>query len=200
MLRARAKRIAKVFAVVLYFMFIYDMAYKIGWYAVRIAKADEVQETQETEIEVIDLHLVEEETPYIETRPLTINEYENSTSDIETLAEFLWKSPMVYESNKVALLWVVFNRIDDNTGRFANTIEEVCRNKSEFGFMSAHRYHLSEDNLRIAEQELNRWKSLKDCCYIGEHVPRTAVFCGFYDKGNSKIRLYEEIGGEPVWQ
>ena len=118
--------------------------------------------------------------------------------EVETLAEFLWKSPMYYETQKRTLLWVVFNRVDDTSGRFADDIESVCRDRREWGFMSAHRYALSDDNLRIVREEMNRWLSMKDGKYIGHHVPRNGVFCSFGGDRNRIVTVYAELGGEAL--
>ena len=141
------------------------------------------------EIEVVTLKLAPV-AEYVETRPIEIREYQLDEDEVNTLAEFLWKSPLRDESEKVKLLWVVFNRIDDNSGKFGNTIEEVVRNKGEFTFMESHRFALSMDNTRIATHELNRWYSLKDGLCIGHHVKRTGVYCGFKGDRNREVIVY----------
>ena len=150
--------------------------------------------------EVIDLIPITEPEPEAVPVPFEVEVTEHALvqKDVETLAEFLWKSPMYYETQKRILLWVVFNRIDDQTGRFADDIESVCRDRREWGFMEAHRFALSEDNLRIVREEMNRWLSLKDGKYIGKHVPRNGVFCSFGGDRNRIITVYSELGGDAL--
>ena len=150
--------------------------------------------------EPIDITIVPvptpEPIPY--TAPVEITDHYLDQQEVETLAEFLWKSPLYYESTKRTLLWVVFNRVDDRSGLFADTIEEVCRNRAEFGFMEAHRYALSEENLRIVREEMNRWLSMKDGKWVGRHCPRNGVYCGFYGDRNRQIHVYAQLGGDPL--
>ena len=150
--------------------------------------------------EPIDITIIPQPTPepIPYTAPVEVTEHYLDQQEVETLAEFLWKSPLYYESTKRTLLWVVFNRVDDKSGLFADTIEEVCRNRAEFGFMEAHRYKLSEENLRIVREELNRWKSLHDGKWVGRHVPRNGLYCAFYGDRNRSIKVYSEIGGTPL--
>ena len=150
--------------------------------------------------EPIDITIVPvptpEPIPY--TAPIEVTDHYLDQREVETLAEFLWKSPLRYESTKRTLLWVVFNRVDDKSGLFDDNIEDVCRNRAEFGFMEAHRYKLSEDNLRIVREEMNRWKSLHDGKWVGRHVPRNGVYCAFHGDRNRLIDVYSEIGGQPL--
>lgn len=165
------------------FIIFFGMVYFVLGCKILDALADE-------EIEVVTLKLAPE-AEYVETRPIEIHEYQLNETDVNTLAEFLWKSPLRSEEEKVKLLWVVFNRIDDNSGKFGNTIEEVVRNKKEFSFMESHRFTLSEDNLRIAKHELNRWYSKKDGLCIGHHVKWSGVYCGFKGDLNREVIVYD---------
>lgn len=150
--------------------------------------------------EPIDITIVPQPTPtpIRYEAPIETTDHSLNQREVETLAEFLWKSPLYYESTKRTLLWVVFNRVDDKSGLFADNIEDVCRNRSEFGFMEAHRYKLSEDNLRIVREEMNRWLSMKEGKWVGYHVPRNGLYCGFCGDRNRSIKVYSEIGGEPL--
>ena len=153
----------------------------------------------QSEPEVIDLVPIPSPTP--EPIPYTGTESTDvaiSQSDIDTLAEFLWKSPLRYEHSKRELLWVVFNRIDDNSGLFGDSIEDVCRNKREFTFMSAHRFKLSDENLRIAREELRRWLSTKLGSYVGEH--HNGVYCAFVGERNRSIEVYDKNWKEVNWE
>lgn len=149
------------------------------------------------EPEVIDLVPIPSPTP----APIPYTEkstYKQASGDVDTLAEFLWKSPLRYEHTKRELLWVVFNRIDDNSGVFGNTIEDVCRNKREFTFMDSHRYKLSDENLRIAREELSRWESKHMGSYIGES--HSGVYCSFYGDRNRSILVYDKNWEEAKWE
>ena len=150
--------------------------------------------------DVIDLVPVTVEEPEAIPCPWEpeVTEHHLNQREVDALAEFLWKSPLRYESTKRTLLWVVFNRVDDQSEKFADSIEEVCRNKHEFSFMSAHRYTLSEENIRIVREEMNRWLSLKDGNYIGRHVPRNGVYAAFCGDRNRNIKVYAELNGEPL--
>lgn len=151
------------------------------------------------ESEPIDLVPIPQATPAPIPYPGSSEvEYDLDESEVNTLAEFLWKSPLRYEHSKRELLWVVFNRIDDNSELFGDTIEEVCRNKREFTFMESHRYKLSDENLRIAREELQRWMSQKLGSYIGEH--HVGVYCSFVGEHNRSIEIYDRNWGKVKWE
>lgn len=78
-------------------------------------------------------------------------------NDAEILARLLWSSPLTNETDKRKLCWLVFNRIDDESLLFGMTVSDVVIRR-EFTFFD-HKAHLSETNLRIARDELSRWKA-----------------------------------------
>lgn len=143
-------------------------------------------------IELVPVKQAEPEAIPVPWEP-EITEHRLDQGEVEALAEFLWKSPLRYDSTKRELLWIVFNRIDDDSGLFADTIEEVCRNKREFTFMTAHRYTLSQENLKIVREEMNKWLSLKDGKWVGDHLPRTAVYFSFGGDRNRHITHIYDI-------
>ena len=151
------------------------------------------------EEEVIDLVPIPTATPAPIPYPgSTEVECDLDESEVNTLAEFLWKSPLRYEHSKRELLWVVFNRIDDNSGLFGDSIEDVCRNKREFTFMDSHRYKLSDENVRIAREELVRWHSL----HLGSHIGEchNGVFCAFVGANNRSIEVYDRDWKKVAWK
>lgn len=150
------------------------------------------------EEDVIDLVPIPSPTPAPIPCPFDVQEVTFNQSDVNILAEFLWKSPLRSEHTKRELLWVVFNRIDDDSELFGNTIEEVCRNKREFTFMESHRYKLSDENLRIAREELQRWMSQRLGSYIGEH--HVGVYCSFVGEHNRSIEVYDKNWGKVKWE
>lgn len=130
--------------------------------------------------------------------PVVIREYAHDEADVETLARLLWSSPLRGEEQKTALLWVVLNRVDDQSGLFADSIRGAVT-KSEFSFYDDGA-HLSEKNMEIAREVLNAWKSRKDGCYIGKHVPANGLYIRFTGENNRDIEVTAERGGEAlVW-
>lgn len=151
------------------------------------------------ESEPIDLVPIPQTTPAPIPYPGSSEiEYDLDESEVNTLAEFLWKSPLRYEHSKRELLWVVFNRIDDNSGLFGDSIEEVARNRREFTFMESHRYKLSEENVRIAREELLRWHSK----HLGSHIGEchNGVFCAFVGARNRAIEVYDKDWKKVAWK
>lgn len=112
--------------------------------------------------------------------------------DAEILARLLWSSPLTNEDDKRLLCWCVFNRVDDERlGVFGATIDSVVIRR-EFTFYDAKAY-LSETNLRIAKEELRRWRlyligAVKERLLPGEYV--YAAFEGHH------VNFYAQIGGE----
>lgn len=150
------------------------------------------------EEEVIDLVPIPSPTPAPIPYPGEKQEVTFDSSDVNILAEFLWKSPLRSEHTKRELLWVVFNRIDDNSGLFGDSIEEVCRNRHEFTFMTAHRFALSEENMRIAREELQRWNSK----HLGSHIGEchNGVYCSFVGERNCGIEVYDRNWKKVAWK
>ena len=130
--------------------------------------------------------------------PVEIREYAHDEADVETLARLLWSSPLRGEEQKTALLWVVLNRVDDQSGKFGDSIAEVVT-KSEFSFYD-RKAHLSEENMEIAKDVLDAWMSRKAGCYIGRHVPANGLYIRFIGESNREIEITAEPGGEAlVW-
>lgn len=131
-------------------------------------------------------------------RVVEIIEYQNPLSEIEILARLLWSSPLRDEQQKENLLWVVFNRISDQSDSFGFDIESVVT-QNEFSFYDRHA-HLSDENLRIAEETMNEWKSECDGHYVGPHVPENGLYIRFTGEHNRAIEITAERGGEAlVW-
>lgn len=130
--------------------------------------------------------------------PVEIREHVHNELEVETLARLLWSSPLRGEEQKTELLWVVLNRVDDQSGLFADSILEAV-SVSEFSFYDDDA-HLSEANLTIARDVLDAWKSRKEGCYIGRHVPANGLYIRFTGENNRDIEVTAERGGEAlVW-
>lgn len=116
-------------------------------------------------------------------------------SDVELLARLLWSSPLRSEDAKRQLVWVVLNRVDDERPMFPRTIAGNVTRK-EFTFYDRRAY-LSETNLRIAREELERWtrvlSGIED-----RPVPEGYVYLRFYGDNNRLIDLTKEIGGDAL--
>ena len=116
-------------------------------------------------------------------------------ADVELLARLLWSSPLRNEDLKRQLIWVVLNRVDDERLMFPATIAENV-NRREFTFYDKRAY-LSETNLRIAREELERWTRVLSG--IEERpVPEGYVYLRFYGDNNRMIYLMKEPGGEAL--
>ena len=94
------------------------------------------------ESDVIDLVPVKVDEPKaipapVDTRKIEIKSHEIDKEDVEILARLLWSSPLREEKYKKALCWIVFNRIDNNSGLFGDSIKE-CVNRHEFAFYDPH--------------------------------------------------------------
>lgn len=142
--------------------------------------------------EVIDLVPVKIEVPEAipapaDTREIEIRSHEIDKKDVEVLARLLWSSPLRDEKYKKALCWIIFNRIDDNSGLFGNSIQE-CVNKHEFAFYDPHA-HRSEANLSLARECINAWLSEKEGCNVGSHIGRLNVYIRFAGEDNRMIEV-----------
>lgn len=142
--------------------------------------------------EVIDLVPVKAEVPEaipvpVDTRDIEIRSHEIDKKDVEVLARLLWSSPLRDEKYKKALCWIVFNRIDDNSGLFGDSIRE-CVNQHEFSFYDAHA-HRSEANLNLARECINAWLSEKEGCNVGSHIGRKNVYIRFSGDSNREIEV-----------
>lgn len=121
-----------------------------------------------------------------------ITEHDLNQSDVDLLARLLWSSPLENEDYKRQLLWVVFNRVDDERSNlFGRTIDTVVI-KSEFAFFDSEA-HLSETNLRIVREELNRWLSYLDGNYVEIPIPRDAVYARFKGTMNRQLEVFSEL-------
>lgn len=121
-----------------------------------------------------------------------ITEHDLNQSDVDLLARLLWSSPLENEDYKRQLLWVVFNRVDDErSSLFGRTIDTVVV-KSEFAFFDS-KAHLSETNLRIVREELNRWLSYLDGNYVEIPIPRNAVYARFKGNMNRQLEVFSEL-------
>ena len=131
-------------------------------------------------------------------KKITVNEYDNDRAEIETLAKLLWSSPLRSEGEKKKLLWVVFNRIADQSNKFGFSIADVVT-AHEFTFYDDGA-HLSDENLRIANECMNAWKSEREGNYVGAHVPGEGVYIRFVGDRNRAIEVTAERGGDAlVW-
>lgn len=144
------------------------------------------------ESEVIDLIPVKVEEPKaipapVDTRDIEIRSHEIDKEDVEILARLLWSSPLREEKYKKALCWIVFNRIDNNSGLFGDTIQE-CVNRNEFTFYDSHA-HRSEANLKLARECINAWLSEKEGCNVGNHIGRLNLYIRFSGHDNRAIEV-----------
>jgi len=161
-----------------------------------VSPAALAEETEE--IQVVTIHVVPQPTPPPPPAPVEIKSFTHDADEQETLARLLWSSPLRAEEQKEALLWVVLNRVDDQTDTFGDSIADVVT-KSEFSFYDK-RAHLSETNLRIAQEVMDAWKSAKEGLYIGRHVPQNGLYIRFVGENNRQIEVTAERGGEAlVW-
>ena len=121
--------------------------------------------------------------------------HEWTEDDVELLARLLWSSPLRHEDMKRQLVWVVLNRVDDERQIFPATIRENVTRK-EFTFYDRKAY-LSETNVRIAREELERWTRVLSG--IEERpVPEGYVYLRFAGDNNRMIYLSKEIGGDAL--
>lgn len=157
-------------------------------------EAAEAEESNEEGIAVVTFHLVQEELPPPPPEPpIETKSFVHDQEEIETLARLLWSSPLRAEEAKKTLLWVVMNRVNDETDTFGDSIKTVVT-KSEFSFYDRHA-HLSETNLRIAQQVLDEWQSEQYGFYVGRHVPSNGVYIRFVGENNRGIEVTAERGG-----
>lgn len=154
--------------------------------------------TPEPSAQLVIFEIVPTPTPEPVSKPVEVIEYQNQFSEIEILARLLWSSPLRDEQQKKNLLWVVFNRISDQSNSFGFDVESVVT-QNEFSFYDRHS-HLSDENLRIADETMNEWKSERDGHYVGPHVPARGLYIRFIGEHNRAIEITAEPGGEAlVW-
>lgn len=149
-------------------------------------------------VEWIYFDVIPTPTPKPAPRLVEIVEYDNDQTELEILARLLWSSPLRDEQQKKNLLWVAFNRISDQSNSFGFDVESVVT-QNEFSFYDRHA-HLSDENLRIADETMNEWKSERDGHYVGPHVPARGLYIRFIGEHNRAIEITAEPGGEAlVW-
>ena len=159
---------------------------------VKVAEAEE--EVNEDGIQVVTIRMVEAEIPPPPPDPpIETKSFIHDTEDLETLARLLWSSPLRADEAKKTLLWVVLNRVNDPTDLFGDTIQSVVT-KSEFSFYD-RKAHLSETNLRIAQEVMDEWQSEEYGFYVGRHVPVNGVYIRFVGENNRGIEVTAERGG-----
>ena len=165
------------------------------------AKEAEAEEPEPTPypVQVVEFQLMPTPTPTVPNFVIefeeTVKEHELDPADVELLARLLYRSPLRHEDYKRELLWVVFNRIDDErAGLFGRTIQEVVI-PSEFAYLPGD-YELTEENVRIVREEMNRWMSYLDGYYVELPIPRDAVYAKFEGTKNRQLRVMAEIERE----
>ena len=124
-----------------------------------------------------------------------IKQYTLDDEDVDILSKLLWSSPLTNETYKRQLLWVVFNRILDNSGVFGDYIDTVVT-KNEFAFYD-RKAHRSETNDRIAREELNLFENLLDGKAVDRVLPRGYVYIRFSGDRNQTLMCMQTIGGDP---
>jgi hypothetical protein len=161
-----------------------------------VSLADE-EEYDEDDVQVVTIRLVEKELPPPPPAPpVETKSFVHDAEEIETLARLLWSSPLRDEEAKKTLLWVVMNRVSDPTDTFGDSIKSVVT-KHEFNFYDRHA-HLSETNLRIAQEVMDEWLSDEYGYYIGRHVPKNGLYIRFVGENNRGIEVTAERGGEAL--
>lgn len=138
------------------------------------------------------------------TPPAFVYEFKEEITDhvldeaeVEMLAKLLWSSPLEHEDYKRQLLWVVFNRVEDERyGLFGRTIDQVII-PEEFAFYDKNA-HISEANERIAREELNRWLSSLDGGYVNRPIPRNGLYIRFVGLNNRRMEVTALPGGEAL--
>lgn len=158
---------------------------------IKTARADEEG------IQVVEIKMLPTPTPPPPPDPpVETHSYIHDRADLERLARLLWSSPLRTEDAKKALLWVVLNRVDDPTDTFGDSIETVVT-KAEFSFFD-RKAHLSEDNLRIAQEVMDEWLSEDHGFYAGRHVPPCGLYIRFVGENNRGIEVTAEKGGDAL--
>lgn len=165
------------------------------------AKEAEAEEPEPTPypVQVVEFQLAPTPTPTVPDFVIRfeerITEHQLNPEDVELLARMLYRSPLRHEDYKRELCWVVFNRIDDErAGLFGRTIQEVVI-PSEFTYLPGE-YTLTEENLQIVREEMNRWMSYLDGNYVELPIPREMVYASFYGTGNRQLKVQAEIERE----
>ena len=147
--------------------------------------------------EVFSFKMVEAEKPEPIYYPdyNVIKQYTLDDEDVAILSKLLWSSPLRNETYKRQLLWVVFNRILDDSGKFGDYIDQIVT-KSEFAFYD-RKAHRSETNDRIAREELNLFENLLDGKAVDRVLPRGYIYTRFSGDRNQTLMCSQTIGGNP---
>lgn len=153
------------------------------------------------EIEVVEIVMIPTPTPTPPPDPpVETKQYDHDPEDIELLARFLWISPLRDKEAKKTLLWVVFNRVDDKSDLFGDSLETVITT-TEFKWYNPREkiesYRL-EENRQIAREAMDEWVSEDHGYYVGRHVPKCGIYQEFIGERNRGIQVFKEIGGEPI--
>lgn len=159
--------------------------------------AEALADSPAWEPETVTFRVVEGCGPEVAPPPAPASEIDVPVDqkDAEILARLLWSSPLTNENDKRRLCWLIFNRVDDERlGVFGASVDTVVIRR-EFTFYDA-KAHLSDTNLRIANEELRRWILYLLGAVRERLLPAEYVYAGF--EGHS-VRFYAEIGGDP-WQ
>lgn len=150
--------------------------------------------------QIVEFQLVPTPTPippdFVYEFKEQITEHDLDQEDVNILARLLWSSPLGNEDYKRQLLWVVFNRIEDEGPLFGRTIDQVVI-PEEFAFYDRHA-HVSETNERIAREELNRWLSSLDGRYVERPIPRQGLYIRFAGTGNKLLEVTAVRGGDAL--
>ena len=147
-------------------------------------------------VEVMLWAVEEKERPAaaVKSDPIDLSAWREWTdADAEILAKLLWSSPLRNEDEKRRLVWVVLNRVDDEGPLFDRTIAGNV-NRQEFTFFD-RKAHVSETNMRIAREELDRWTRV----LVGieaRPVPAAYVYIRFSGERNGVLEISQSIGGE----
>ena len=159
------------------------------------APAAHAEEYTEDGIQIVDIQMLPQVTPPPPPEPeIETRHFEHDPEDIELLARFLWISPLRGEEQKKTLLWVVFNRVDDTSGAFGDTLETVITQR-EFRWYDPDAKIKSEDletNRRIAREAMDEWVSEDHGFYVGRHVPKCGVYQEFTGYKNREVAVYKE--------
>ncbi len=153
------------------------------------------------EVEIIDIVMIPTTTPPPPPDPpIETKSFDHDPEDIELLARFLWISPLRDKDAKKTLCWVVFNRVDDTSDLFGDSLETVITN-TEFNWYNAREKidsHLLDENRKIAKEAMDEWVSEDHGYYVGRHVPKCGIYQEFTGYRNRGIAVFREIGGEPL--
>lgn len=151
--------------------------------------------------EVIDLVPVPEVIPAAEPapedpRPVEIREHALNEKDVERVARLIWGSPARRKESKILIVWCVMNRLNDQSGMFGSTIEEVVT-KNEFSWFSVHD-HRSAENLQLVRDTMNQWLTWREGgTNVGRHPSGKVLYLRSTEEDRSVLEGSEHIS---PWQ